>query len=104
MDDVCLGESGAGCVLRTHLIDGALKAETEIVLLDFGGEGEVDDRLCDRGVYELNGSTGEDVAIALKDDVSTGEIDAAKDDGFRGGATNLEVRAASDAESTADEI
>jgi len=59
MDDVSRGQRWIGAVLRAQLIDRTLKTETDVVLLNRSGEGEIGDRLGHRGIYELDRAAGE---------------------------------------------
>ena len=104
MDDVGLWKSRVGGVLRAELIDRSLKAQTDVVLLNGGGDGEIDDGLRHRGIYKLYRSTAEQISIAVEDDVAAAEVDAAEDDGFGGCATDLKISRTANAKSAADEI
>jgi hypothetical protein len=67
MDDVSRGQRWIGAVLRAQLIDRTLKTETDVVLLNRSGEGEIGDRLGHRGIYELDRAAGENETVSVED-------------------------------------
>jgi hypothetical protein len=104
VDDIGLGKGRVGSVLRAQLIDGSLEAEADVVLLNGGGDREINDGLSHSGIDELDGAAGEEIAIAVEDDVTAAQVDAAKDDGFGSGSADLKASCSANAESAADEI
>src|SRR6185369_8416841 len=103
VNDVGRWQGWVRTVLGVQLLVRSLESHADVVLLNCGGQGQVDYRFGLGWIDELNRPANEKVPTAVEDDISPSQDGPAEDHGFRDGAAYLEIRGPANTQRSADQ-